>query len=263
MSKFDKDSSSAGIHCGGRASGRAGRIERRHLAQREIFGETRRRATVAGAAKQREKSAARWVGSCGAAAEIMTDARAAQCFFDERLVLIHIAEQDGDAIEGRALLREAGRGARFRRTRSFRPERRKGARDRAAREAAARGENSHVRTRSSVATARNRDFPAEPRGRVEAIGGRSHRRRPRCEYCGRLLPTPNELFVRGRLDPEPEQGQREFCEAMIGLGRFFRGESGSAEIRDGARGDFLFVEHEQMREIATRCPGFSERQGES
>ena len=79
-------------------------IQRRYLGKRQIFGEARCRATFASTSEQSEKGSSRWLRTHRAAAEVAGNGSAPQSLLHERLVLFDIAQQDRDAIEGRALL---------------------------------------------------------------------------------------------------------------------------------------------------------------
>lgn len=85
---------------------RAAFIQGRDLAEGQILGETGRRAAFAGAGEQRQKGSTGRFGTHSAAAEVTGNCRAAESLLDQWLVLLDVAQQNGDAVEGRALLGE-------------------------------------------------------------------------------------------------------------------------------------------------------------
>jgi hypothetical protein len=83
------------------------------------------------------------------------------------------------------------------------------------------------------------------------------------EYRGRLLRERcEEQGVRCGFDFVTEEHQREACQAMLASSCFLDCElEEQGQIRDGTRGEFLFIECEEMGEVAAGRSGFGERRG--
>ena len=83
-----------------RVSGRDPAV--RHLAERQILGESARGQIVDGAAQQREKRTARGVGPAGAPLEVSGNARACEGVLEQTRVVLRRSQRDRDPIEGDA-----------------------------------------------------------------------------------------------------------------------------------------------------------------